>query len=467
VNKRATRIALRAREGRPSQTSVPRPEDPASSFLRAHSRHSWFFFLSLFAIAPAFAQAPLLQDGATSLRQERLDWARGQTPLPPPGLPSFEVGLGGADSDGVYTPMVGGEGFGLGTGGWGLGLQGRYVRGGWSLAATGLALRGQGRTRGILQRAALAYQAESGWRVALEQAPLAWGSGLSGGDLLGDAAHPFPRLSLSTSEATLALGRWQAEVLLGRLEPSSPIPGWLSDREERLTARADGLDLRRPILWGGRIRASFGALVETSLATVTMAGGRDALGQAAPASSARSESLAELRVRLPFLARLIRGQGASLYLNRSGAPDSDALALVPARDLGGLQLVWEGWDLGLEYAAAAQPGQNAFRQPAYLAGFSIYGDPLGSAFGRETTTRTVEVGLPLFPEGQGRCRIVRATAAQDHPGGTGSWLLQVDAQWRTSTGRFGASLASRRSEFPAASLRWGWAGSVFQAFRVF
>ncbi len=416
----------------------------------------------------ASAQAPLLQDGATALRQARLDWTLGQTPLPPLPMPSFEVGFGGAGSDGAYTPLTGGEGLGHGTEGWGLGLQGRYVLGGLSFSATTLVLRDHGRTTGILQRAALAYQTDSGWRAALEQAPFAWGSGLNGGDLLGDAARPFPRLSLSTPEATLPWGRWRGEAFAGRLEGDRPIPEWMTDGDTRITARAAGLDLHRPILWGGLVRTSFGALVETSLGVVTMEGGHDDLGQSAPTSSARSESLAELRVRLPFLAQLVQARGASLCLSRSGAPDSDAMALVPARDLGGLQLVWEGWDLGLEYAgAASHTAQTTFFQPAYLAGFSTYGDPLGSAFGRESVTRTVELGLPLFLEGQGHLKAVRVTAAQGNPSGTRSWFLQADAQWRTSTGRIGASMASRRNELPDASMRWGWAFSVFQAFRVF
>ena len=465
---RITRIPLRAREGRWGQTSVSRPAGPASFFLRAHLRHSRFLFFSLFAIAPAFAQAPIDQDGATALRQARLDWTLGQVPLPPSSLPSFEVGLGGAGSDGAYTPLTGGEGLGHGTEGWGLGLQGRYVLGGWSLSATMLALRDHDHTRGILQRAAFAYQTEAGWRMALEQAPFAWGSGLNAGDLLGDAARPFPRFSLTTPEATLPLGRWRAEALAGRLQGDRPIPEWMTAREARIKAQAAGLDLQRPILWGGLVRGSFGALVETSLGIVSMEGGHDDLGHSAPSFSTRTESLAELRVRLPFLAQLVQARGASMYASRRGAPDRDAIALVPARDLGGFQLIWEGWDLGLEYAGAASPmAQTAILQPAYLAGFSTYGDPLGAAFGRESITRTVEVGLPLFLEGQGRLKGVRATAAQGNPSGTGSWFLQADAQWRTSTGRVGASLASRRNELPDASLRWGWVFSVFQAFRVF
>jgi len=415
-----------------------------------------------------WAQAPMLQDGAVALRQAQTAWTLGEPPLPPLSLPSFEVGLGGAGSGGRYAPLIGGEGLGHGVQGWGFGLQGRYVAGGWSLSATILGLRDGGRTLGILHRAALAYQWESGWRVALEQNPFAWGSGLNGGDLLGDAARPFPRLSLATPEASLPFGRWRAEAFRGRLEWDRSIPEWALDREARIAAQANGMDLRRPDLYGGILRAAFGDHVEASFGAITMAGGRDAQGQTAPAPAARTSTLAELKVRIPALAHFAHARGASLYLSRGAAPESRAITLLPARDLGGLQLVWEGWDLGFEYAGGASHDTPAsFTQPTNLAGFSTHGDPLGPAFGRDTITRTVELGLPLFLEGQGRIKAVRATAAWDHPSGAGSWFLQADAQWRTPTGRIGASLASRRNESPGPDIHWGWAFTVFQAFRVF
>ena len=410
----------------------------------------------------------MLQDGAAALRQARLDWTLGQPPLPPLSLPSLEVGWGSAGSDGVYTPLTGGEGLGHGTQGWGLGLQGRCVRGGWSFSTTLLGLRDRGHTSGVLQRAALAYQTESGWRVALEQAPFAWGSGLNGGDLLGDVARPFPRLSLTTSEAALPLGRWRAEAFAGRLEGNRPIPQWTPDREARITARAAEFDLQKPILWGGFLRASFATQVEASFGSVVMEGGQDAQGHAAPAASARTMSLAEVRVRIPALAHFVRARGASVYVSRSSAPERRAMTLAPSRDLGGGQLVWDGWDLGFEYAGATPQGTpTTFSQPAYLAGFSTHGDPMGSAFRRDAITRTVELGLPLCLEGQGRIKAVRATVALDPSTGTGSWFVQADAWWRTPTGRVGASVASRRDEFPGSNVRWGWAFSVFQSFRVF
>jgi len=422
--------------------------------------------LSLVAGLGAWAQAPLLQDGATALRQAQRAWILGEPPLPPLSFPSFEVGLGGAGSDGIYTPLMDGEGLGHGVQGWGLGLQGRYVTGGWSFSATVLSLRSEGRTLGLLHRVALAYQGESGWRLAFEQSPFAWGSSLHGGDLLGDSSRPFPRLSLAMPEATLPFGRWRAEAFMGRLEENRPIPGWISDREARTAAQSNGMDLHRPDLYGGTLRASFGSHVEASLGAVTMAGGRDALGQAAPTAAARTSTSAELKVRLPALARFTGAQGASLFLSRSGAPEGRSITLVPARDLGGIQLVWKGWDLGFEYAGPASPRTStSFTQPAYLADFSTFGDPLGPAFGRGAITRMVDLGTSLFLEGQGRFRAVRGTSTS--PFTPGFWFLQSEAQWRTPTGRIGASLASRRDEIPGSPARWGWAFSVFQSFRVF
>jgi hypothetical protein len=424
--------------------------------------------LGLTAGLGAWAQAPLLQDGASALRQAQRAWTLGEPPLPTLSFPSFEVGLGGAGSEGLYAPLVAGEGLGHDTQGWGLGLQGRYVQGGWSVAATVLGLRGHGRTSGTLQRAAIAYQWDSGWRLALEQTPFAWGSGLNGGDLLGDSARPFARLSLTTGETTFLQSRWRAEAFVGRLEADRSVPEWIPDRDARIAAQAAGLDLQKPQLLGGLVRVSCGSLMEASLGAVTMAGGQEAQGQRAPATAERTSTLAELKLRIPSLARFVRAQGASLHLSRSAAPESRSLTLTPARDLGGLQVVWEGWDLGLEYAGAASSRTSApFTRPAYLAGFSTHGDPLGAAFGPAVITRTVALGLPLFLEGQGRLRVVRATAAQEDPLGTGSWFLQGEAQWRTPTGRIGASVASRRGEFPGSLSRWGWAFSAFQSFRVF
>jgi hypothetical protein len=411
----------------------------------------------------------MLQDGATALRQARLDWSLGQAPLQPSSMPSFEVGWGGTGSEGTDTPLADGEGLGRrGNRGWGLGLQGRYVRGGWSISTTVLALRDHGHTMGVLQRGALAFQSESGWRTALEQTPFAWGSGLNGGELLGDMARPFPRLSLATPETSLPLGRWRAEAFAGRLERDRPIPEWIPDRAARISAQTAGLDLQKPVLWGGFLRASFGALLETSFGAVTMEGGRDAQGHSAPSSASRTSSLAEVKVRIPALARLAHARGASLVVSRSAAPESRSLTLAPARTLGGLQLVWDGWDLGVEYAGAApRASATTFSQPTYLAGFSTHGDPLSSAFGRDAITRTVDLGLPLFLEGQGHLKVVRATVALEQPSGTASWFLQADAQWRTPTGRAGGSLASRRDELAGSTLRWGWAFTAFQSFRVF
>jgi hypothetical protein len=424
--------------------------------------------IGLMAAPAAWAQAPLLQDGAAALRRAQVAWTLGEPPLPPHSLPSLEVGLGGAESDGLYAPLNGGEGLGQGIQGWGLGLQGRYVQGGWSFSATALGLRHHDHTSGLLHRAVLAYQGESGWRVALEQGPMAWGSGLNGGELMGSAARPFPRVSLATPDLELPFGRWQAEAFAGRLERDRSVPAWVDLREARIAAQASGMDLHRPDLFGGILRVAFGTRVEASLGALAMAGGRDAQGQPAPASAQRTGALAELKVRVPSLARLAGARGASLHLSRSAAPEDRSLTLSPGRSLAGLRLVWDGWDLGLEYAGApSRPAPAPLTRPTYLAGFSTHGDPLGSAFGSGAMTRTVELGLPLFLEGEGRLKVVRATSFVVPTTGVDSWHLQAEAQWRTPTGRIGASLASRRNRAPAPEVGWGWALSVFQAFRVF
>ena len=415
----------------------------------------------------ATAQAPLLQDGADALRRARLEWTAGEPPLGPSSLPFLAVGWGSATADGTATPLIGGEGFGQGTRGWGLGAQGRYVRGGWSVAATLLVLRDQGHTQGLLQRAALAYQAESGWRAALEQGPLAWGSGLLGGDLLGDGARPFPRLSLATPAWTVLQSQWRLEAFAGRLEAARPIPAWLPDRTQRLDAQEAGLDLLRPWLKGAFLRVELGTWGQAGFGAIGLRRGQTASGNPAPGEADRTQTLTEFKVRVPALAHALGARGASLLLSRSTAPDSAALTLASARNLLGVQAVWDGWDVALEYAEAAPSAAPDWTRPAHLAGFSAQGDALGPAFGRSVATHTLVLGLPLPLEGRGSLRLVRARAALDDPAGSGTWFLQGDAQWRTPTGRVGLSLASRKHDAPPGGPQWGWAFSVFQAFRVF
>ncbi len=525
--------------------------------------------------SPILAQAPLLQDGAEDLRQARLAWTVGE-PVPSPfRVPSLEVGLGAAGSEGLYAPLIGGEGFGHGMQGWGAGLQGRYFRGGWSLSATTVTFRDGAITRGILQRGTLAYQTQGGWRFALEQNPFQWGFGLNGGYLMGDSARPFPRASVSTPEAALhlwsvPLGRWSAEFFYGRLEWNRDIPEWMSNRQTQLSAKVSSGDIRRPDLSGARFTGRFGPHVELNLAGTSMWGGVDPsgrnrqrgytwddylLGFFGAENIGRSEAsggqghfdlsgfkqismghaMAEARVRIPALADYVGAKGASVYLSRGsknvnwqwkdflrhpgaairrdlskdwelikrgrvrGGDYMDSIwgrgtreavpTLEHANDMLGLQLVWERWDLGLEYAdtvniPADGNGYRVYSHGTYRAGYSRYGDSLGLPFGGDAITRTVDLGFPMIWEGKGRLKVVSGIRAfrdnlalwtDAHPGQTPEldrfWFLQADAQWRTPNGRVGASISSERDrnlQFVAgASPRWGWAFSVFQSFRVF
>jgi len=415
--------------------------------------------LGALAAATLAAQAPMAQDGASANREARMEWLQGQMPLGPSSMPSLEVGWGGSSSDPRYAPLLGGEGLGHGARGWGIGLQGRYVSGGWTMSATLLGLRNHGSTQGLLHRAALAYQPDSGWRVALEQAPFAWGSSLLGGELLGDAARAFPRLSLATPPVPFLKATWRLEAFHGRLEADPVIPVWAGDRPLRQTARDAILDQGRPTIQGARLRVNVGSLVEAGLGAVALRGG-------AAQEPTRTQSLLEAKVRLPFLAEALRARGAALHASRSASPDGSAPTLASARSLVGGQVVWDAWDLGLEVAGAAPltPLQNRSVPPA---GFSTHGDALGDAYWRTWSTRTMTVGLPLFLEGRGRFLALRATTSAAQPGPSAAWFLQVEGQWRTSTGRLGASLASLRQEHGPAGVHWGWTASLFQAFRVF
>jgi hypothetical protein len=532
---------------------------------------------SIFAVAStgALAQAPLFQDGAQQLRNERLAWALGDPAPTPLHIPSLEVGLGGAGSQGTYTPLVGGEGFGNGTQGWGTGIQGRYFTGGWELSATATLLRQDGITKGSLQRGALAYRSEGGWRFALEQTPFQWGFGPNGGYLMGDSAKPLPRVSVTTPEANLhlwsvPLGRWSAEFFYGRLEWNREIPDWMSNRLTQVAAKADHGDIRRPDLSGARFTGRFGPYVELNLAGVSMWGGVDPqgnnrrrgytlddylLGFFGAENIGRSEAsggqghfdlsgfkqismahaMAEGRVRIPALAQWLGARGASVYLSRGsknvnwqwkdflrnpgpaighdlskdwnlikrgkikggdymssiwGRGTREAVpTLEHANDMIGFQLVFDTWDLAVDYAdtvniPADGGGYRVYSHSTYLAGLSRYGDAMGLPFGGDTLTRTVDLGFQLPREGKGTLKLVKGTRVfRDnlalwtvaHPGTipqlNNFWFLQANVQWRTAVGRIGGSLATEREAAPDYQrnqpARWGWAFTVFQSFRVF
>ena len=189
-------------------------------------------------------------------------------------------------------------------------------------------------------------------------------------------------------------------------------------------------------------------------------GGRSASGPSAPAAAARTETLIELRLRLPNLARSLGARGASLLLSRLGTPEGTGLALSPGRNCVGFQLVWEGWDLGLEAAGAVPAGAFSPARPSFLAGFSTHGNALGAAFG-PAATQSLDLGLPLPLEGHGQVRVVHLQHRPSEPPDAGVWFLEAEGQWHTSTGRVGASLAARGSSGQ------GWSAAIFQAFRVF
>lgn len=306
---------------------------------------------------PVFAQAPLLQDGAEELRRERLAWTLAEPEVDQPGpSSSLEVGLGGAGSEGPYLPLVGGEGFGRGMKGWGVGISGQIESGRWSLSGVGVGFRDGGITRGILQRGSIAYQTEGGWRFALEQKPFQWGFGVNGGYLMGDSARAFPRVALTTPEAELRvwkvpLGRWKADFFMGRLEWDREIPEWVGNAFHQRAVKAVQGDIRRPDLSGAMVHGRFGPHVELNLGVTSEWGGVDPqgrrrrkgytfedylLGFFGAENIGRSEAsggqgnfdlsefkqismghaLAEGRVRIPALASLVGARGASVYLSR-------------------------------------------------------------------------------------------------------------------------------------------------------
>ncbi len=298
-----------------------------------------------------------MQDGAEELRKERLQWTLGELGLhQTERLSLLEVGLGGAGSRGIYVPLVGGEGFGRGMQGWGVGIQGQTTFGRWSFSGAGVGFRDGAITRGILQRGSIAYQTEGGWRFALEQTPFQWGFGVNGGYLMGDSARAIPRVALSTPEVELRiwkvpLGRWKADLFWGRLEWNREIPEWIGSAYNQRALRETQGDIRRPDLSGAMIRGRFGPNVELNLGVTSEWGGIDPqgrnrrdgytledyfLGFFGAENIGRSEAsggqgnfdlsefkqismghaLAEGRVRIPALAGWVGANGASVYLSR-------------------------------------------------------------------------------------------------------------------------------------------------------
>jgi hypothetical protein len=304
------------------------------------------------------AQAPILQDGADAVRQAWLAWAVG----PPSSKPtadetSLEVGLGGAGGRGPgYSPILGGEGFGTAVRGGGAAVQGRWRHGGWTLEGTLLAWDQTGRSQASLQRGGISYRSERGWRFALEQQPIQWGFGLTGGYLLGTSARPFPRFSLETPWKDLhlfrvPLGQWKVETFMGRLEWDRSLPQWMSNPETQKGLLAAKGNIRRPDLSGFRLRGAFGPNVELNLGLTSMWGGVRRDGSRTRAGYSASDYLlgffgaeniaqaeasgdpthpdvsgykaisnaianAEARVRIPPLARLLKAEGTALYLSR-------------------------------------------------------------------------------------------------------------------------------------------------------
>ncbi len=82
-------------------------------------------------------------------------------------------------------------------------------------------------------------------------------------------------------------------------------------------------------------------------------------------------------------------------------------------DKAGIQMVWSGWNLGVEYSDTCTiagigndgGGYRTYSHSSYLSGFSRDGDCIGMAFGGDTIARSVVVGMPLPFAGSGNLRL--------------------------------------------------------------
>jgi len=324
----------------------------------------------LLAVGWLQAQAPLLSDGAEALRREELVWALAPSERPvSPTSPAedhlrlTEAGAFGIDSSMPTLRVPLSEGLGLGTAQLGSGLMfhGSAKWGRLEAEATLLALRDpQGRALGRLHSGAISFITPGGWRLALEQTPLKWGYGPSGGHLFGTSAETFPRLGLQSRTfnprvGEVSFGQWRFETFLGRVEGQRQVPVWQAGYAYDLAeVKARGGDLERPFLSGYRLVAEFGERVEFQFGWANMWGGTNpdgtntmrglslgdyfltALGSGnilkAEASGdpnhpsgtlngtgpSNALAAAEIRFRLPELATWLEARGAYVYYARSG-----------------------------------------------------------------------------------------------------------------------------------------------------
>jgi hypothetical protein len=181
----------------------------------------------------------------------------------PKGTTWMGGGVWAANQSGPPATLIDSLGLGNSLTGGGISVEGGINRDAWSFALKALAFRDtDGGTRLTLHQGHLTWQSQGNWRLGLEDEPLVWGYGLTGGYLLGEADRPFPRFRVESPHTHLglfgvSLGTWGFQWFTGRLENDRRIPDNSQDPSLRARLIQTNGEPQSPLFSGYRIDGSF------------------------------------------------------------------------------------------------------------------------------------------------------------------------------------------------------------------
>lgn len=172
-------------------------------------------------------------------------------------------GVWSAHQTGSPATLIDSLGMGNSLTGSGVTLEGGIQQGAWSFALKALAFRDvDGASRLTLHQGHATYQTHGGWKVGLEDEPLVWGYGLTGGYLLGEADRPFAKFRVVSPQTPISLfgtsmGTWAIQWFTGRLESRRRIADNAQDPSFRASIIQTNGEPQAPLLSGYRLEGSF------------------------------------------------------------------------------------------------------------------------------------------------------------------------------------------------------------------
>jgi hypothetical protein len=222
----------------------------------------------LITFVPLAAQVPYGWNQQSALGSDR-----------PGAEPWYGGGLWAGDHHGPAPTLSDSLGLGNALSGTGFHLEGGFRSGNWDFAAEVLGNHDpSGGDYLTLYRSHIWHHSDRGWQSGFEQEPLAWGYGLNGGYVLGEAARPFPRLRVESPMADLhifrvPLGTWGWQAFMGRLENHPVLSSSLQNPSQAEHTIATVGVPEAPFLMGYRVQAQFGPLMEFYLDSMNLWGG--------------------------------------------------------------------------------------------------------------------------------------------------------------------------------------------------